>query len=240
MLCTLPDPYPSKPLLATLPLEIMPVLMRGQWGGPPGGCPLGCHRQPLREYLDLLLLWDDLFFLVLGLPHAKASLRRGTAASGRASCHTLASQAKHHNTRRQALWLVANQASHVLEQPYGKADDGVMTRNCLTCQGRNSCLHGGHLISAEALGDRVEGGVLQGMLSVKQLAGQPPAGAPSSTPRACEAPVYHWGPGVSSRYSEAGLASGQCSVVRLTHKGSGGLGGKARSPLRHHGTHWIL
>ncbi len=29
MLCTLPDPYPSKPLLATLPLEMMPVLMRG-------------------------------------------------------------------------------------------------------------------------------------------------------------------------------------------------------------------
>ncbi len=85
------------------------------------------------QYLDFLLFWDDLFFLVLGLPDAKASLGRGTAASGRTSDHTLihhmlyvghnrmvyaqvtvytlanmyASQAMHHKTTRQALGLVA-------------------------------------------------------------------------------------------------------------------------------------
>ncbi len=41
------------------------------------------------QYLDLLLFWDDLFFLVLGLPDPKASLGRGTATSGRTPYHTL-------------------------------------------------------------------------------------------------------------------------------------------------------
>jgi len=41
------------------------------------------------RYPDFLLFWDDLFFLELGLPDTKASLGRGTAASGRTSYHTL-------------------------------------------------------------------------------------------------------------------------------------------------------
>ena len=81
---------------------------------------------------------------------------------------------------------IAAQDSHVFGQLHdacnAKSEKGDCTR--------------GHLISAEALGDGVKGGVLQGMLPFKQLAGQPPAGAPSSTPRACEASVHHWGPRV--------------------------------------------
>ena len=70
-----------------------------------------------------------------------------------------------------------------------------------------------HLVLAEALGDGVKGGVLQGVLSVKQLAGQPPAGTPSGTPRACEAPVHHWGPRVHRGGSCLHVAGLRCYIT---------------------------